>query len=78
MKNVWFIPSCMALAAWLEESGFENIRLLDVTTTTPEEQRATEWSGEVSLQDFLDPNDTSKTVEGYPAPTRAVMLANRT
>jgi tRNA (mo5U34)-methyltransferase len=76
MKNVWFIPSCLALEAWLQQCGFRDIRLLDVTATTPEEQRATPWSGEVSLRDFLDPNDTSKTIEGYPAPLRAIILAN--
>jgi len=27
--------------------------------------------------DFLDPDDHSKTVEGYPAPKRAVVLAER-
>jgi tRNA (mo5U34)-methyltransferase len=28
-----------------------------------------------SLPDFLDPTDPSKTIEGYPAPKRAVVLA---
>jgi tRNA (mo5U34)-methyltransferase len=76
MKNVRYIPSCLALESWLRRSGFSDIRLLDVTTTTPEEQRATSWSGEASLQDFLDPKDPGKTIEGYPAPKRAIFLAN--
>ncbi len=76
MKNVWFIPSCLALESWLQQCGFSDIRLLNVTATTPEEQRATPWSGEASLRDFLDPKDPAKTVEGYPAPRRAIMLAN--
>jgi tRNA (mo5U34)-methyltransferase len=76
MKNVRFIPSCLALESWLRQSGFDNIRLVDVTITTPAEQRATPWSGEASLQDFLDPNDPRKTIEGYPAPKRAIFLAN--
>jgi tRNA (mo5U34)-methyltransferase len=76
MKNVWFIPSCLTLEAWLRQCGFRDIRLLDVTATTSEEQRATPWSGEVSLRDFLDPNDSSKTIEGYPAPQRAIMSAH--
>jgi tRNA (mo5U34)-methyltransferase len=76
MRNVRFIPSCAALEAWLRDVGFGNIRLLNVTPTTLQEQRATPWSGEVSLQDFLDPRDSSRTVEGYPAPLRAIMLAN--
>ncbi len=76
MKNVRFIPSCPALESWLRQSGFNNIRLVDETITTPVEQRATEWSTEVSLADFLDPGDRSKTIEGYPAPKRAIFLAN--
>jgi tRNA (mo5U34)-methyltransferase len=76
MKNVRFIPSCLTLESWLKRGGFDNIRLLNVTATTPEEQRATEWSADVSLRDFLDPEDPGKTVEGYPAPQRAIFLAN--
>ena len=29
-----------------------------------------------SLEDFLDPKDPLKTVEGYPGPVRAVFTAN--
>jgi tRNA (mo5U34)-methyltransferase len=29
------------------------------------------------LKDFLDPNDGSKTVEGYPAPQRIYFSAKR-
>ncbi|MFT5840402.1 MAG: tRNA (mo5U34)-methyltransferase, partial [Flavobacteriales bacterium] len=37
--------------------------------------RATEWMQSQSLLDFIDPNDHSKTIEGYPAPLRAVLVA---
>ncbi|MEG1112959.1 MAG: DUF1698 domain-containing protein, partial [Hafnia sp.] len=30
-----------------------------------------------SLAEFLAPNDQSKTVEGYPAPIRAVIVARK-
>ena len=30
-----------------------------------------------SLADFLDPHDSSKTLEGYPAPLRAVIVATK-
>jgi len=49
--------------------------VLDVTVTTREEQRRTEWMRFHSLSDFLDPQDSSRTVEGYPAPRRAVLTA---
>ncbi len=51
--------------------------IADVCVTTTEEQRRTEWMVTESLADFLDPNDRSKTVEGYPAPQRAVLIARK-
>jgi tRNA (mo5U34)-methyltransferase len=29
-----------------------------------------------SLNDFLDPKETNKTIEGLPAPQRAIFIAN--
>jgi len=77
MGNVWFIPSCDTLSGWLKKTGFKNIQCIDVSTTTPEEQRQTEWMTFQSLADFLDPEDSSRTIEGYPAPKRAVFIANK-
>ncbi|MFC1542818.1 tRNA 5-methoxyuridine(34)/uridine 5-oxyacetic acid(34) synthase CmoB [Pseudomonadota bacterium] len=76
MRNVFFIPSVKMLEIWLKRCGFNNIRCVDVNTTSLEEQRATEWMTFESLPDFLDPNDRSKTIEGYPAPIRATIIAN--
>ncbi|MGS2721212.1 tRNA 5-methoxyuridine(34)/uridine 5-oxyacetic acid(34) synthase CmoB [Paraglaciecola aestuariivivens] len=75
MRNVWYLPSTDALSLWMQRVGFKNIRLVDLAVTTLEEQRHTEWMDSQSLQDFLDPNDRTKTIEGYPAPLRAVMIA---
>lgn len=75
MRNVWFIPSTATLTAWLERVGFVDVRVVDVCVTTLAEQRRTSWMDNESLIDFLDPNDHSKTREGYPAPTRAVLIA---
>ncbi len=77
MGNVWFIPSVPLLERWLRRCGYRNVRVVDVTPTTTAEQRATEWMTFQSLADFLDPADPSRTVEGHPAPVRAVVLANR-
>lgn len=77
MRNVHAIPSVPVLEGWLKEAGFSNVRCVDVAITTPEEQRVTEWMHYQSLKDFLDPTDQTKTIEGYPAPIRAVMLANK-
>lgn len=77
MANVWFIPTTSALELMLARIGFTEIATKDVTRTTVEEQRATAWMDFESLPDFLDPQDSSKTVEGYPAPTRAVLTARK-
>jgi tRNA (mo5U34)-methyltransferase len=75
MNNVWFIPSVPELQHWLERCGYQNVRCVDIDQTSIQEQRSTEWMEWKSLQDFLDPEDSSKTIEGYPAPLRAVLLA---
>ncbi|WP_440875399.1 tRNA 5-methoxyuridine(34)/uridine 5-oxyacetic acid(34) synthase CmoB [Thalassotalea sp. PLHSN55] len=76
MRNVWFLPSGKAMCAWLERCGFHNVRMVNTDVTALDEQRKTEWIDTESLQDFLDPNDNSKTIEGYPAPQRAIFIAN--
>jgi tRNA (mo5U34)-methyltransferase len=52
--------------------GFTEIRLLSCTITSTNEQRRTNWIKSRSLEDFLDPSDSSKTKEGYPMPYRAI------
>lgn len=75
MGNVWFIPSSAMLVLWLEKLGWKNVRLADETATTTDEQRSTDWMTFHSLANFLDPNDASRTIEGYPAPRRATVIA---
>jgi tRNA (mo5U34)-methyltransferase len=77
MRNVWFLPSVPALERWLRRAGFTEVRCVDVSTTSVEEQRATEWMRFQSLPEFLDPADHNRTVEGLPAPTRAVLIARK-
>jgi len=77
MRNVYFIPSAEALKSWLEKCGFVDVRIVDFALTSTEEQRRTDWMTSESLAEFLDPNDSSKTVEGYPAPLRAVLVATK-
>lgn len=77
MRNVWFLPSVPALELWLRRAGFVDVQCVDVSVTSVEEQRATEWMRFQSLPDFLDPADHGRTVEGLPAPTRAVLVARK-
>ncbi len=75
MRNVFFIPDLLAMESWLERAGFSNIRCIDISKTSLDEQRKTEWIQTETLKDFLDPNDHNKTIEGYPAPVRAIFMA---
>ena len=74
MRNVWFLPSVKMLASWLKRLRFKDIEVVDVTQTTIEEQRSTEWMTFDSLATFLDSNDPNKTIEGYTAPLRATLV----
>lgn len=75
MRNVWLIPSTRMLERLLKRAGFRDVDVVDVTRTTPAEQRPTDWMRFESLENFLDSGSPQKTVEGHPAPTRAVLIA---
>jgi tRNA (mo5U34)-methyltransferase len=77
MRNVWFLPSPEALLLWLGRAGFADARLADLSATSVDEQRSTPWMRFESLADFLDPADATRTIEGYPAPLRALLIARR-
>ena len=77
MRNVWSLPSTLTLESWLRRCGYKDIRIVDVSTTNTEEQRSTDWMRFESLKDYLDPNDPSKTIEGYVAPKRAIAIASK-
>jgi len=77
MRNVWQIPSVLCAEKWMREAGFCEVRTVDVTVTTTAEQRSTEWMQFHSLQQFLDPQDSSKTIEGYQAPKRAILIGQK-
>jgi len=77
MRNVWFIPSALTLESWLKRCGYKEVRIVDISTTGSDEQRSTDWMRFESLKDYLDPNDDSKTIEGYPAPKRAIAIARK-
>ena len=77
MRNVWNIPSPSLLTHWLGKAGFENARVIDVTKTTLVEQNSTEWMRYESLAEYLDKDNDSLTIEGHPAPVRAVVIAEK-
>lgn len=76
MRNVWFLPSVDMLAGWLSKVGFRNVEIVDVSFTTIEEQRSTEWMRFHSLPEFLT-EDQQQTVEGHPPPKRVIITCNK-
>ncbi len=77
IPNIYFVPTIKVLKNWCERAGFINIEVLDIISTTEDEQRSTPWIQGQSLENFLDSQDSTKTVEGYPAPKRAYIKAER-
>ena len=75
IPNIYFVPTVNALKNWCLRAGFESVEVLETMVTEHNEQRKTEWIDTQSLEDFLDPIDQTKTVEGYPAPKRVYIKA---
>jgi len=77
IPNIYFVPTVNALKNWCYRAGFESVEVLEIMKTELNEQRKTEWIDTQSLEDFLDPADPTKTVEGYPAHKRVYLKAIR-
>ena len=75
MRNVWCVPTPQQMCDWLQQAGCNNPRVVDVSVTTTDEQRSTHWMRFESLVNALDSNDPTRTVEGHPAPRRAIVIA---
>lgn len=76
MRNVWSIMTVEKILDLLQQAGFKNPRCVDQNVTSLDEQRRTDWMQFHSLKEFLDTNDISKTIEGYPAPKRGLFIAD--
>lgn len=77
MRNVHVLPSVSRLSHWLQQAGAQNVRCVDEAVTTTEEQRQSPWMWFHSLPQYLDPSNKQKTLEGHPAPYRAVLVATK-
>lgn len=77
MRNVHIVPTIEKLERWLRGAGFADVEVVDVSPTTQDEQRRTDWMSFESLAEALDPTDPTRTIEGYPAPVRASLIARR-
>jgi tRNA (mo5U34)-methyltransferase len=77
MRNVWCVPRVEDMCDWMHQAGFVDVEVIDISPTTIAEQRSTHWMRFESLTDTLDTEDPSKTVEGHPAPIRAVVIGHK-
>ena len=77
-KGFWFLPTVTTLKNWLTRTNFGRIEIFYSEPLSTEEQRAnSEWADMKSLNEGLDPNDPTKTTEGYPAPHRFYLKCYR-
>lgn len=77
VPGTYFVPTGTCLANWLHRAGFSAVQLFDAHPMSSAEQRRTEWMVFESFEDFINPNDPSKTVEGHPAPWRVFLSAEK-
>lgn len=77
MRNAWTIPSSHSLRKLFEGVGFTEVSVHSYGPLTIDEQRSTPFAPYESLSDFLDPNDSTRTVEGHPAPHTALVIGRR-
>lgn len=76
VRGTYFVPTAECLVNWLKKSWFENIEVMYVSEMSTDEQRPTEWMTRQSYKDYVQ-EDQSLTIEGYPAPVRIYVSANK-
>ncbi|MCK5680766.1 tRNA 5-methoxyuridine(34)/uridine 5-oxyacetic acid(34) synthase CmoB, partial [bacterium] len=71
--GTYFIPTATCIKNWMLRAGFVDVEIFCSHSMSNKEQRRTEWMTFESYDDFIDPNNPSLTVEGYPAPLRVFL-----
>ena len=77
VPGTYFVPTGNCLKNWLLRAGFSDVELFCQHPMSSVEQRRTDWMQFESYSDFIDPTDSSKTIEGYPAPDRVFFIAQK-
>jgi tRNA (mo5U34)-methyltransferase len=75
VPGTWFVPTASCLYNWMTRAGFTNIQLFCQHAMSSEEQRRTDWMNFETYEDFIDKDNPSLTIEGYPAPLRVFFKA---
>jgi tRNA (mo5U34)-methyltransferase len=73
--GTYFVPTASCLENWLLRAGFKQVESFCSHPMSSEEQRRTDWMTFESYDDFIDPGDQGRTIEGYPAPLRVFLSA---
>jgi len=76
-SGVWFLPTWPCLENWLRRIGFHHITLIYCQPLSIDEQRTTSLDNIRSLQNFLNKQNKTCTIEGYPAPWRFYVIAKK-
>lgn len=77
VPGTYFVPTGPCVENLMKRAGFKGVKIFDSHPMSDEEQRKTDWMVYQSYNDFLDPDDATRTVEGYPAPIRIYARAAR-
>lgn len=70
VPGTYFIPTGPCLCNWMKKAGFTKVALFCHHPMSGAEQRRTAWMTFESYDDFIAPDDSALTIEGYPAPWR--------
>lgn len=76
-RGIWFLPTLSCLENWMARAGFTQIKCIFAEPLSVDEQRRTAWADIDSLPEFLNPENPSLTIEGYPAPWRYYVIARK-
>jgi len=75
VPGTYFVPTGRCLQNWLLRAGFRDVTLCCSHPMSSREQRKTDWMVFESYSDFIDPENETLTIEGYPAPWRVFLKA---
>ncbi|MBC8208753.1 MAG: tRNA 5-methoxyuridine(34)/uridine 5-oxyacetic acid(34) synthase CmoB [Desulfobulbaceae bacterium] len=77
VPGTYFIPTGACLINWLTKAGYSKIELFSRSAMSSEEQRSTDWMTFESYADFINPENPTLTIEGYPAPERILIRGTK-
>ncbi len=73
VPGTYFVPTGTCIANWMKRTGYSDVKLFESHPMSSKEQRRTDWMTFESYDDFINRDDPSLTVEGYPAPHRVYL-----